>query len=200
MTSGFLSSGASPEGALDFEGAVLAGGASQRMGRDKAFVEIDGVSLLQGAVTALQTAGASSVIVVGGDARTVESLGFVHVEDVWPKAGPLGGIITALRNTSAERVAILSCDLIGASATAIGAALEALGDADVAVPVLGGQAEWLHAVWRRSALQALERSFSAGERAPKRAVSELQINELLDGDPRWFHDADYPSDLPNGAQ
>ena len=189
-----------PDGVMNFEGAVLAGGASRRMGRDKAFIEIDGVSLLQRAVTALSDAGASSVIVVGGDAKKVERLGLVHVEDLWPHQGPLGGIITALRNTSASRVAILSCDLTGASAMAIAAVLQVLGDADVAVPVVGRQGEWLHAVWQRSALPALERSFFGGERAPQRAVSELQVNQLRDGDPRWFHDADYPHDLPDGAQ
>ncbi|MDE0701595.1 MAG: molybdenum cofactor guanylyltransferase [Acidimicrobiaceae bacterium] len=190
----------SSEGSVDFEGAVLAGGASRRMGTDKAFIEIDDVTLLQGAVSALYDAGATSVIVVGGDAQKVESLGLIHVADCWPSEGPLGGIITALRNTSADTVAVLACDLTRPSAAAITAVREALGEADVSVPVLDGQTEWLHAVWRRSSLEKLERSFSAGERAPKRAVNELRVNQFLDGNPRWFQDADYPDDLPDGVQ
>ena len=184
------------EGSADFEGAVLAGGASRRMGTDKAFVEVNNLTLLQRATAALYDAGAASVVVVGGDAAKVNDLGLAHVEDAWPSQGPLGGIITALRSTSAETVAVLSCDLTRPSAVAITAVRHALGEADVSVPLLGGQAEWLHAVWRRNCLSALERSFANGERAPKRAVGELQISWFADGDPRWFHDADYPRDLP----
>ena len=184
------------EGSADFEGAVLAGGASRRMGTDKAFVEVDNLTLLQRATAALYDAGAASVVVVGGDAQRVNDLGLLYVEDEWPSQGPLGGIITALRSTSAETVAVLSCDLTRPSAVAITAVRHALGEAGVSVPLLGGQAEWLHAVWRRNSLSALERSFANGERAPKRAVGELQISWFADGDPRWFHDADYPRDLP----
>ena len=183
-----------------FDGAVLAGGASRRMGTDKAFIEIGDTTLLQGAASALYGSGASSVIVVGGDARRVQRLGLRHVVDSWPSEGPLGGIITALQNTSAETAAVLACDLTRPSAEAITAVRQALGEADVSVPVVNGQAEWLHAVWRRSALEKLERSFAAGERAPRRAVDELRVKQFLGGDPRWFHDADYPDDLPGGGQ
>ncbi len=188
------------EDSVDFEGAVLAGGASRRMGTDKAFVEVDGLTLLQRVTAALHDAGAASVVVVGGDAARVNDLGLAHVEDGWPSQGPLGGIITALRSTSAETVAVLSCDLTRPSAVAIDSVRNALGRADVSVPVLQGQAEWLHAVWRRSALNALERSFANGERAPGRAVDELRISRFNGGDPAWFHDADHPHDLPGRSQ
>ena len=173
------------EGSVDFEGAVLAGGASRRMGTDKAFVEVDNLTLLQRVTAALYEAGAASVVVVGGDAQRVNDLGLLYVEDEWPSQGPLAGIITALRSTSAETVAVLSCDLTRPSAVAINAVRGDLGEADVSVPVLEGQAEWLHAVWRRSALRSLERSFANGVRAPKRAVGELQISWFSDGDPAW---------------
>ena len=186
----------SSERSVDFEGAVLAGGASRRMGTDKAFIEIGGLTMLHGVVAALYDAGASSVIVVGGDADRVEAQGLSCVADAWPSEGPLGGIITALASTSAATVAVLPCDLTRPSATAITEVRRALGAADVAVPVLNGRAEWLHAVWRRTSLNALERSFAGGERAPRRAVGELRVHRLLDGDPRWFHDADRPEDLP----
>lgn len=187
-------------GAVDFEGAVLAGGASRRMGTDKAFLEIDDLTLLQRVAAALYEAGAASVLVVGGDGQRVADLGMAYIEDAWPSEGPLGGIITALRGTSAETVAVLACDLTRPSAVAVKALRDDLGKADVSVPVCGGQPEWLHAVWRRSALVSLERSFADGIRAPKHAVGELNVSWFSDGDPAWFHDADYPADLPERTQ
>lgn len=180
-------------------GAVLSGGASSRMGTDKALIEIDGSPLILRAVAALTDAGADPVVAVGGDRRALESLGLTYVADRWPGEGPLGGIITALHTAPTETIAVLSCDLTGAASVAVRSVAGALGDADVAVPVVDGQSEWLHAVWRRSALPALEAAFAEGIRAPRHATERLRVAQLLDGDPCWFHDADRPEDLPSSA-
>ncbi|MDG2027528.1 MAG: molybdenum cofactor guanylyltransferase [Acidimicrobiales bacterium] len=177
-------------------GAVLAGGASRRMGVDKALIEVDGEALVRRAVAALSSADAQPVLVVGGDQSGIEALGLAYVPDQWPGEGPLGGIITALRSIDAEIVAVLSCDLTEASSIAVRSVVGALGDADVAVPVVAGQAEWLHAAWRRSSLGTLEAQFAEGVRSPRHAVAGLRVAQLLDGDPCWFHDADRPEDLP----
>lgn len=181
-------------------GAVLAGGASRRMGRDKALIELDGRPLVARAVAALREARADPVVVVGGDAEAIRSLGLDHRSDDWPGEGPLGGIITALRAlASTAPVAVLACDLTDASPIAVRAVAGALGGADVAVPVVEGHEEWLHAVWQPHALAPLEAAFGAGIRAPRHAVDGLRVARLLDGDPCWFHDADRPGDLPRGG-
>jgi molybdenum cofactor guanylyltransferase len=73
-----------------FAGVVLAGGASSRMGRDKAALLLDGVSLLQRATTLLRRAGADPVLVAGRDGDA----GFVP--DRIPRRGPLGGLDAVL--------------------------------------------------------------------------------------------------------
>ena len=177
-------------------GAVLAGGASRRMGTDKALISHDGVTLVEGAVAALRAAGADPVVVVGGDRSALEALRLDVVDDRWPGEGPLGGIITALLEVDTDIVAVLSCDLTDASAIAVASVVGAVGTADVAVPVVEGRTQWMHAAWRRSALPALTAAFDEGRRAPRDAVSALTVTHLLDGDPCWFHDADRPEDLP----
>lgn len=77
-------------------GVVLAGGASRRMGADKALIEINGMAMAARATLALQSAGLDEVIVVGGDADRLSDLGLTVVPDLYPGRGPLGGIITAL--------------------------------------------------------------------------------------------------------
>ena len=177
-------------------GAVLAGGRSRRMGTDKALITTDGIALVQRAADALRTAGADPVIVVGGNRAAIEALGLELIDDLWPGEGPLGGIITALRAVDTEFVAVLSCDLTDASAIAVRSVHGALGTADVAVPVVEGRTQWMHAVWRRSAVDTLAEAFETGVRAPRDAVTSLRVAKLLDGDPCWFHDADRPEDLP----
>lgn len=177
-------------------GAVLTGGASRRMGSDKALLPVGGRPMAQRAVAALVGAAAEPVVVVGGDARALAEEGLTTVADRWPGEGPLGGIITALGAIDRPLVAVLACDLVDPSSAAVAAVADALGDADVAVPVVEGREQWLHAVWRRATRPVLEAAFDRGERAPRRAVAGLRVARLVDGDPAWFRDADRPEDLP----
>jgi len=180
-------------------GAVLAGGASSRMGRPKAFIEVGGQTLLDRAVAALSDAGANPIVVVGGDRRAVEAAGHRFVPDEHPGEGPLGGIISALGAADTELVVVLACDLLEASPLAVTRLIAALGTADVAVPVVDGHAQWLHAVWRRSAERTLRTAFDRGERAPRRALNGLVDVEVFGGSPSWYADADTPTDLPPGV-
>src|SRR5688500_7809469 len=96
---------------LRFSGAVLAGGRSIRMGRDKALLPVGGRALVTIAADALRDAGASEVLVIGGDAVALQDLGLTLVVDRWPGEGPLAGLATALAAAHDEVVAVLACDL-----------------------------------------------------------------------------------------
>jgi len=180
-----------------FDGAVLTGGASHRMGRDKALIEVDGRPLVQAAADALIAGGASEVVLIGGDAVALAPSGLYIVADRWPGEGPLGGVITALDRPGHDVVVILACDQPGAAGLAVASVAGALGRADVAVPNVGGRRQWMHAAWRRNAVGPLLAAFEAGERSLHRAVSSLEMTEVLDGDPGWYADVDRPDDLMN---
>jgi molybdopterin-guanine dinucleotide biosynthesis protein A len=91
------------------EGFILAGGESSRMGRDKALLDLGGVPLvLRTARLVESVAGPPTVI---GNADAFRPLGLRAIEDDWPGAGPLGGIATALRASSATWSLVVACDL-----------------------------------------------------------------------------------------
>jgi molybdopterin-guanine dinucleotide biosynthesis protein A len=195
-------------------GAVLCGGASRRMGRDKATLEIDGRPLGARAIDALHHAGVDQVVCVGGDPVLLEPLGAPVVADQWPGRGPLGGVLTALDWASATDEAgspgaditvVLACDLLGVDAAVVAALLDALArqpDALVAVAeaegdtgVLAAPGQWLHAAWRSGARAPLAARFTAGERSIRRAAASLTtVRVPLPG--VLLTDADEPTDLP----
>lgn len=183
-----------------FAGAVLAGGASRRMGRDKALVELGGRPLAAIAAAALADAGAEGPILgIGGDAPSLARLGLVPLADDHPGQGPLGGVLTALARAHHDVVVVLACDVPAADAGAVRrvvAELAAAPTADVALPVLAdGRRQPLHAAWRRSALPALRRAFDEGERAVHRALDDLAV-VLVEGLPELaLADVDTPDDL-----
>lgn len=85
-------------------GAILTGGRSTRMGRDKADVVVDGTTMLQRVAKAL-TAVTDRVVLLGPDRDGWEC---------WPDSvhsqGPLAGIATALARADAARVLAVAVD------------------------------------------------------------------------------------------
>jgi len=82
-----------------FIGLILAGGQSSRMGEDKAFLQIDGKTLLQRNINLLKRIGACEVLV----SRNDFSQGCLP--DIYPNHGPLSGIHSALfKDYSDEQV------------------------------------------------------------------------------------------------
>ena len=208
------------DGALPFGGAVLCGGASRRMGTDKALLAVGRQPMALRVTIALQLAGAQSVAAVGGDTDALAALGLRVVPDERPGEGPLAAVATALR---AERpppiapadhargrpevrpgdddiVLVAACDLLQPSATAMRATVAALAAApaaDLAVPIADGRRQWGQAAWRLRALPALDGALEAGERSIRRAVvaSGLVVEEVHGLDPAQLADADTPDDL-----
>ncbi len=183
-----------------FAGAVLAGGASRRMGADKATLVLGGGILAARPYEALRSAGADPVMVVGGDARRLQEHALTVVADRWPGEGPLGGIVTALGTVGGgvHPVMVLSCDLPDASAEAVSTVAETAAghQGAVVVPIVDGRRQWMHAWWPPEALGPLHAAFTAGERAPHRAVAGLTVVEVVMSDAGPFVDVDRPADLP----
>ena len=194
-------------------GAVLAGGASSRMGADKAFIEIEGEPMVVRAVGALRAAGAEPTLVVGGNAARLGGLGLHTVPDRYPGQGPLGGVLTALGALGSPGVSAmgavvtLPCDVIAPDAIAVRCVLDGLAgtagrpragppSADLVVPLGGGVPQWMHAGWHRSCLPRLSEAFAAGVRAPSEAAQLLRTVIVDVPGTGWFGDADRPEDLP----
>ena len=180
----------------DFEAFVLTGGRSERMGRDKALLEIDGVPMARRVTDELERAGAARVRCVGGDAAELIRLGLDAVDDEHPGAGPLAGLLVALRVSSLPITLVAPCDLIDPRRDGFAdlvAALDGAGRARAAVPLVDGTWRPLPCALRSAALASLDDVFAAGERAVHRGLAQLERVEVDAGS---FRDADTPDDLP----
>jgi molybdopterin-guanine dinucleotide biosynthesis protein A len=186
-------------------GAVLTGGASRRMGRDKAFVEVHGEPMVRRVAAALAAAGCDPVVAVGGDGAALRAAGLAWVPDRWPGEGPLGAIVTALRHTGIPTI-VVATDLAFLDADCLAALVAAAGpgdpggtpDGDGAVDVVvadSGRPEPLCALWRPSSLVALERARDSGERAVHAVFASLRVREVA-VDPAGLRNVNRPGDLP----
>ena len=146
----------------DLAAFILAGGKSSRMGRDKAFLEVDGRTLLEAALGLAQTV--TDDIQVVGDRGRLSAFKNV-IEDLYPNRGPLGGIHAALKSSTAELNLMLAVDLPFLE----GGFLEYLvstarqSQATVTVPRADGGLQPLCAVYRRPFAESAEQALRAGE-------------------------------------
>src|SRR5437016_10111323 len=102
------------KGETEVTGYVLAGGASTRLGRDKALVEVGGTPMLTRMIELL--GGVTKQVKLVAAPGKYSAFGVETIEDQWPGEGPLGGIITALDDAAkspanSERNLIVSCDM-----------------------------------------------------------------------------------------
>lgn len=82
---------------MNFSAVILAGGQSSRMGRDKAWLEIGGETLLARQIKLVRAAGATEVFISGRAERDYSTFGPPVLTDNFPHCGPLAGIESALR-------------------------------------------------------------------------------------------------------
>jgi molybdopterin-guanine dinucleotide biosynthesis protein A len=92
-----------------FEGFILAGGRSTRMGRDKAFLEFDGETFLDRARAILEGVCGNVSVVLNQDQRFVT--GIPVVRDEFEGRGALGGLHAALKSCQTQIAIVLAVDL-----------------------------------------------------------------------------------------
>src|SRR3954465_4139543 len=95
---------------LNIEGFILTGGASSRMGTDKALLELGGRNFIERITMALSSISVQ-VSLVGQRERMAAQPSLPIVPDIHVKWGALGGLHAALRACNAEWAAVVACDL-----------------------------------------------------------------------------------------
>lgn len=103
-------------GQVALAAVILAGGASRRMGQDKASLVLDGTqgaTLLERTVAAARSAGADQIVVVGDrpEPASDDLHGVLFVRENPPRSGPVPALDTALAEVRAPLVLVLPCDL-----------------------------------------------------------------------------------------
>jgi molybdopterin-guanine dinucleotide biosynthesis protein A len=114
-------------------GVILAGGASRRMGRDKAWIELDGRALVERVVQRLGDV-CRETILVSGDQDPYHKLGVRVIGDTLPGKGSLGGIYSGLRAARFERAVVVACDMPFLNPALLDYMLSLAADYDVVIP------------------------------------------------------------------
>jgi len=160
----------------DVEVVLLTGGASRRMGEDKATLSINGVAQGERMIYLLTEAG-YTVTTIGrrplGEAR--------FLQDQEEFSGPLTAL--ALFKPRAPTVMVLSCDMPLFDPAIIGVLERLIGeDEDANLPRIGGRLQPLVGLYRDRTWHSLRRLVESGERRLMAWVECLRVKNVSEAE------------------
>jgi molybdopterin-guanine dinucleotide biosynthesis protein A len=159
-----------------FTGALLAGGRSSRMGRDKAELLFRSRPLWQHQVATLRQAGAAEILISGRSDAAYASAGVRIVPDSIANAGPLAGLASILTEARYDYVVVLAIDLPRIPASFLRALVEmAFLKRCSVVPRNETSFDPLAAVYRRNALSRIVSLLDGAERSLQHFVQRLVV-------------------------
>jgi molybdopterin-guanine dinucleotide biosynthesis protein A len=137
-------------------GIVLSGGESRRMGREKAFLGLDGIPLIEHVLAVLRGIF-SKIIIVTNNPAAYALYDAVVVTDAVDKQGPLTGIYTGLLNSTDEYIFVAACDMPFLNPGLISYMAGLADGHDIVVPRVAGRVEPLHAIYSKQLLLLIEK-------------------------------------------
>ncbi len=133
-------------------GVILAGGSSKRYGQNKAFLEIDGIRLIDRIAEEMKNIF-KQVILVANEKKEYEYLGIPIIEDLIKGLGPIGGIYTGLMSISEQAGFFIACDMPFINSQLVRYMVDIKKDVHAAVvPLVANEVEPLHAIYAKSCL------------------------------------------------
>lgn len=185
-------------------GLVLCGGASSRMGTDKARVELDGRPLLAHALAVFDELGVTARLACGSAARYAEFSRELVLDDL-SGAGPLAGLTAGLEAASRAGeswVLVLACDMPRARASVLERLLAQARERDLDACLAGVErgSQPAYAVYHSRCAVPARAALDAGERRLVSFHAGMRVEVLpLERDAATAFNVNTPEELQRAA-
>ena len=161
----------------DITGIILAGGKSTRMGSDKGFLKLNGVSFMEYSITAMKPLVSEIIIVSNNPDYDIFNL--KRVEDVIKEPGPLAGIYTGLKTSKTEFNLVLSCDVPLITKEILEMLIEAQDrQSDIIQIVSQGKSMPLIALYKKCCETQFYKLLKNNERRLQVAVNQCKVKNI----------------------
>jgi molybdopterin-guanine dinucleotide biosynthesis protein A len=187
---------------MNFSAVILAGGKSSRMGRDKAWLEVGGQTLIARQIKLACETGAAEIFISGRVETDYSPFGCRVLKDKFADAGPLAGIERALDAAKSPLLLVLAVDLPEMSVEFLLRLAAGCSEMCGTIPKLADGIEPLAAFYTKAtqslAIAGLERkSFAVKDFAERCVKSGLaRFVEPSASEAKYFANWNSPADLP----
>ncbi len=162
-------------------GVILAGGASRRMGTNKALLDVHGEPMIQRIYRTLAEIFIE-VIVVTNEPERYTFLPCRKVNDLWPGTGTMVGIHAGLAACEGSDAFVVGCDMPFLKPSLIRHLVGLKDESDVVVPRTPDGLQPLHALYRRSSIRFIERYLQKGDLSMMHLLAELRTRQVTPGE------------------
>jgi molybdenum cofactor guanylyltransferase len=139
------------------KGIVLAGGKSSRMGQNKALLEFNNKTVIEGIIEKLKILF-DDVIIITNTPELFKFTGLKIYPDIYPGRGPLAGIHSGLFHSNNEKNFIISCDLPLISVEAIRYIAGYSSEKQAVFFKKNGHLQYLFGIYKKQLIPLLEES------------------------------------------
>lgn len=153
------------------------------MGRDKATADFRGRPLIRSVYDTVRDLF-GDILIISSMHGPLCGIDAPVVDDILPIQTPMVGIATALLHTDKPRVFVVACDMPFLTPDAIACLLDAPGNAEITIPMIGQYFEPLHAVYGRSCLPHFLRLIGLNRLKISGVFPYVAMNVVKD-DPRF---------------
>jgi molybdopterin-guanine dinucleotide biosynthesis protein A len=169
---------------MDITCAILAGGLSRRMGKDKATLELGGRPLIEVVYHSVQTIF-ERVIVVSSLRGPIDGVGAPIVEDVLPLRSSMVGIVSALIHSRDPYVFVVGCDMPFLTEDTMKCMIDENRGEDIIIPKTQAGFEPLHAIYKRTCISYMLSLVEQGRPQVKRLFPYLSVR-VVEDHPSFF--------------
>ena len=186
---------------MNFSAVILAGGKSSRMGRDKAFLDIGGQTLLARQIKLASETGAAEVFISGHTNADYSAFCCRVLHDQFAAAGPLAGIERVLTAATSPLLLVLAVDLPEMNVEFLRRLAAHCANGSGAIPRVMENIEPLAAYYPKAAQPLAETLLCAGKKAVAGFAEQCgraglaRFVDLTAGDARYFANMNTPADV-----
>jgi len=155
---------------VKISGIILAGGKSNRMGKNKALLELGGLTLIERVARVLSET-CSEIIIAGGNPLELRHLGYPVVPDIHPGCGPLSGLHAGLVAAHNRYCFVSACDTPFLDREIIMRLVSEAEGYDAIILKHGEYYEPLSSLYSKAFIKAAETSIKKGSYKVMKAVS-----------------------------
>ncbi|MCB8926325.1 MAG: molybdenum cofactor guanylyltransferase [Ardenticatenaceae bacterium] len=185
--------------------AIMAGGQSSRMGKDKSFVLFEGRPMIEVVIDAVAGLG-DEMLLITNKPDEYAHLNLPMVSDVYPDHGSLGGIFTAVYAASHPHTLVVACDMPWLNRSLLEHMIALRESADVIVPRWEKYPEPLHAIYSKACLNPIEAKLKEKRLKITGFFGEVDVQfvdreeiERFDRNGRSFANINSPEDLEEAS-
>jgi len=168
-------------------GTVLAGGENRRFPDLKAFIKLEGGTIIERNIALLRGVF-EKVLISTNIPEAYFSLGEVMVGDILLSRGPMSGIYSSLTASGFAAVFVIACDMPFVKSSVISMVLDkhlealASGPVDATIPVFNGKVQPLLGIYCRTALPVMEYCILNEKTSMSGFLDEVRTNLVPEAD------------------